>query len=322
MTGTPVRIVFVGSGDFGLPTLRQLITDKSVQVVQVVSQPDRPSGRGRIVRSTPVANASANYCLPLLRTKNINAEKLPAADLLVVIAFGQKIGPALARADGAAAPRLGAINLHASLLPRHRGAAPIHYAILSGDRETGNSVIRLAEQMDAGAVLEQSRVKIGEIETTGELHDRLAVDGAELVMRTIAALARGDARETEQDDRQATAAPKLSAADRKIDWGRPAVEVANKIRGMFPWPGCRVKIGEKSKQGGNEVTLVRARALDGQGPTDAMEPGMIDQRGHVLAGDGRFVEVIELRAEGKVMKLADYARGRPWRAGMHVKSTG
>jgi methionyl-tRNA formyltransferase len=317
--------------------LRRLITEKSVQVVQVVSQPDRPAGRGRRVLPTPIAQAAADYRLPLLRTNDINAEKLPAADLLLVIAFGQKIGPALARAGGAAVLGLGlglgSINLHASLLPRHRGAAPIQHAILAGDRQTGNSIIRLDEKMDAGAVLAQSSVTIGEVETAGELHDRLADDGAALMIQTIEALAAGRAQEKPQDAALATLAPKLTHAAGKIDWTLSADQIARRIRAMWPWPGCRVQIVDPAVDAAglaagaeerNKATLARARALDRPaGTIRAGMPGVIDDHGHVMAGDGRQVEVIDLQPQGgRLMKLADYARGRPWRAGMHVKSIG
>src|SRR5206468_3864198 len=142
-----------------------------------------------------------------------NAESLPAADVMVVIAFGQKIGPKAVNH-----PRLGSINLHASVLPRLRGAAPINWAILRGDAYAGNSIIRLAPRMDAGAILAQSRLEIGELETAGELHDRLAEDGAGLVIRTLEELANGVAAEREQDESLATIAPKLSREAARLDF--------------------------------------------------------------------------------------------------------
>ncbi len=171
-----MRIIFAGSGEFGLPTLRAIL-GAGHEVVQVVSQPDRPAGRGRGLSPTPVAAEAIAAGLPLLRTPDINQEPLnealPPADVMVVIAFGQKIADSVVNH-----PRLGSVNLHASRLPKHRGAAPINAAILSGDPVAGNSIIRLARKMDAGAVLAESALDVGELETAGELHDRLATDGA------------------------------------------------------------------------------------------------------------------------------------------------
>src|SRR5689334_21719945 len=164
---SPLRIIFAGSGEFGLPALRA-IREARHDLVQVVSQPDRPAGRGRALTPTPIAAFASGAGLPLLKTQDINAEALPDADVMVVIASGQKIGEAAVHR-----PRLGSINLHASLLPKYRGAAPINWAIIRGETTSGNSVIRLAPRMDAGAVLMQSSVEIGELETAGELHDRL-----------------------------------------------------------------------------------------------------------------------------------------------------
>ncbi len=151
--------------------------------------------------ATPIARYSAEQNLPLLRTNDINRETLPPADLMVVVAFGQKIAQPIVQHA-----RLGSINLHASLLPKYRGAAPINWAIIEGERVTGNSVIRLADRMDAGAVLGQSTLEIGEMETAGELHDRLAEAGAPLVLRVIDELASGRAPETPQDESKATLA--------------------------------------------------------------------------------------------------------------------
>src|SRR4051812_10773947 len=153
----PNQIIFAGSGEFGAPTLRALI-DAGHDVVQVITQPDRPAGRGRALTPTPIAELASSRNLPLLKTPDINQEALPSADVMIVIAFGQKIGESIVQH-----PRLGSMNLHASLLPNYRGAAPINWAIIRGESSTGNSVIRLAPRMDAGAILGQSSTKIGEL---------------------------------------------------------------------------------------------------------------------------------------------------------------
>ncbi|MGE5610783.1 MAG: methionyl-tRNA formyltransferase, partial [Bacillota bacterium] len=193
-----LNVIFAGSGEFGLPTLRALLASGH-HIVTVVSQPDRPAGRGKVLTPTPIAQFAIEQQLPLIRTGNINAESLPPADVMVVIAFGQKIAPAVVDH-----PRLGSVNLHASLLPKYRGAAPINWAILRGETVAGNSVIRLAQKMDAGAILGQTTLPIGELETAGELHDRLAEAGAPLVLDVLGKLAEGTAEEKPQSEAEAT----------------------------------------------------------------------------------------------------------------------
>jgi methionyl-tRNA formyltransferase len=300
-----MRVLFAGSGEFGLPTLRAIL-DAGHAVERVISQPDRPAGRGRKLTPTPIAQFALDRGLPLDRTDNINTLPLPPADVMVVIAFGQKIAPHVVDH-----PRLGSINLHASILPKYRGAAPINWAILSGETVTGNSVIRLAEKMDAGAILGQTHLPIGELETAGELHDRLAEDGAPLVLRVLDELERGVQREIVQDESQATLAPKLKRQTARIDWTRPAAEVAAKIRGLFPWPGTRVRVGEVN------VTLVRARPAGDA--TSGATPGTILPTGTVAAGDGAL-EIVELQPEGKrPMSLKAFCNGRQWEAGMMLE---
>ena len=309
----PLRIIFAGSGEFGLPTLDALLASGN-QVVQVVTQPDRPAGRGRGLTPTPIGQRAAAAGLPVLKTENINRETLPDADVMVVIAFGQKIADDVVRR-----PRLGSVNLHASRLPRYRGAAPINWAILRGETVTGNSVIRLAQRMDAGAVLAQSELCIGDLETAGELHDRLAADGATLVPRVLSQLAGGRAVEVVQDESQATLAPKLSRDDARLDWTRTAAELARRIRGLYPWPGCRVKLCDAEGAEVARVRLVRARACDDD-EGGRWTPGEVMVSGAVQAGDG-CVEVVECQPEGgRLMPLADYRRGHRWQAGLRLES--
>ena len=305
-------MIFAGSGEFGVPALRALI-DSPVRIVQVVTQPDRPAGRGREMAPTPVAHAALAANLPVLRTADLNSESLPSADVMVVIAFGQKIAPAQVNH-----PRLGSVNLHASRLPRWRGAAPINWAIISGDRVTGNSVIRLAERMDAGAVLAQSEVPINELETAGELHDRLSLDGVRLVVRVLEELEAGTAIERVQDDSAATIAPKLSRASARLDFTRSAGEVARRIRGLYPWPGCRVRLCDAEGTEIERLRLVRAAPAAEDGPR--WHPGEITSLGTLQAGDGT-VEILECQPDGRTpMTLADFRRGHRWQPGMRVES--
>lgn len=307
-----LRIIFAGSGEFGVPTFRALLQSPH-QLVQVVSQPDRPAGRGRGLTPTPISNEAIRAGLPLLRTDNLNAQTLPPADLMIVIAFGQKIAAEIVNH-----PRLGSINLHASRLPRFRGAAPINWAILSGDATTGNSVIRLAQKMDAGAVLAQSEFPIGPLETAGELYDRLSQDGVHLVLQTVQQLSEGTAVETPQDESRATLAPKLSRQSARLDFSRPADELARRIRGLYPWPGCRVRILDAEGTELDRVRLVRARPAPEDGPR--WEPGEITSAGTVNCGEGTL-EILDCQPDGGIpMSISDYRRGHRWQAGLRLES--
>jgi methionyl-tRNA formyltransferase len=313
VASSSLRILFAGSGEFGLPTLRALL-DARHEVVRIFSQPDRPAGRGRTLTPTPVSQLALERGLPLTRTADINREPLPAADVIVVIAFGQKIAPHVVDH-----PRLGSVNLHASRLPKYRGAAPINWAIIRGETVAGNSVIRLAARMDAGAVLGMSELPIGELETAGELHDRLAADGATLVPRVLEQLATGTAVQTPQDESKATLAPKLSRDASRIDWSRPGVEIARQVRGLYPWPGCRVRLVSADGHETARLTLVRARPA---GTSVGAHAGTIFGAGLVGTGDNSL-EVVEVQPEGKrPMPLAAFRNGHPWEPGMRLESIG
>lgn len=303
-------VIFAGSGEFGAPTMRAIAAAHRIRLV--VTQPDRPAGRGQALSPAPIARLAAELGLPVLRTPDINAESLPPADVMVVVAFGQKIAPHIVDQ-----PRLGSINLHASLLPKYRGAAPINRAIINGETETGNTVIRLARRIDSGDILGQSVVPIMPLETAGELHDRLSEDGARLVLRVLEELAAGTAQPRPQDHAQATVAPKLGRESSRIDFALPAHRAACFVRGMYPWPGCHVRLVFPDGREAGRVVLARARAA---GPARA-GPGVIDASGYIGAGDGMGVEVIELQPEGKrLMSLAAYRNGHAWHEGMRVEA--
>ena len=305
-----LRIIFAGSGAFGIPTLRHLVESPDFDVVLVVTQPDKPAGRGKKLTPTPVGEFAESAGLDVVKTDDLNALPLPPADAMVVIAFGQKISPAAA--DHA---RLGSVNLHASRLPKYRGAAPIHWAVLNGERTTGNSVIRLAPRMDAGAVLAMSELVIGDSETTGDLHDRLAADGPALIAGVLRDLAAGRSVEVAQDESAATAAPKLSRADARIDWSRPAAEVARRINGLSPWPGCRARVRRADGSESDRLTLLRATVGSAAGAA-----GSILEDGSVGCGEGS-IRLLDVTPEGKrPMPLAAYQRGNLWQAGGRVES--
>jgi methionyl-tRNA formyltransferase len=317
---TPLKIIFAASGGFAVPTL-QALANAGHSILKVVTQPDRPAGRGRTLTPTPTASSAEGLGLAVLRTDDINAlEEIRtlagSADVMVVIAFGQKIGEELIHK-----PRFGAINLHASRLPKYRGAAPINWAILGGETVTGNSVIRLAQKMDAGAILGQSEMGIGDLETAGELHDRLALDGAPLVLDVLQRLAEERAVGQEQDQSAATLAKKLSRESARIDWGGDAGSIARQIRGMYPWPGCRVEVLEGEKVM-DTVTLVRGRRVADE--VSGWGGGMLVEHAGkvcVMAGSGGMVEIVEMQPAGKkAMPIEAYRRGHRWNGGMKVRS--
>ncbi|MEQ8770516.1 MAG: methionyl-tRNA formyltransferase [Phycisphaerales bacterium] len=308
-----VDVVYFGSGAFGLPTLRALAERHTVRAV--VTQPDRPAGRGKRLTPNPIAAFAAEH-LPgtdLIKPANVNDPEMTArvcahpADAWVVIAFGQKLGQPLL------ADRF-AINLHASLLPRWRGAAPINHAILAGDAVTGNSVITLAERMDAGFVLGRSERAIRADETAGELHDELSEDGPALVLSVLERHAAGTLEFVEQDESLVTLAGKLSRADAVLDFTRPADACRARVNGLSPWPGVAVGIG------GQRAKLVRARSQPG--PTDSKQPGVLFDaaRGLVACGEGSL-EIVEIHPAGKrPMDWASFARGGNVRDGDRVAS--
>ncbi len=305
-------VVFFGSGAFGLPTLRHLASRH--RVLAIVTQPDRPAGRGSLLTPTPIAAWAAQHLpeVPLFKPPKVNDPAVVAhvrshpADAWVVIAFGQKLGKALL------ADRF-AINLHASLLPRLRGAAPINAAILSGEHEVGNSVITLADRMDAGLVLAQSRRTLDPMTTAGELHDTLAEDGPLLVERVLARHAAGETWGDVQDESLVTIAPKMSKADGVIDFAN-AHGCQRRIHAFNPWPGVTMTLvpdaGKPSET--LEMKLLRAGtallfAPHGKQPGEVITPA----DGLFACADGTALQLLEVQPAGKrAMKWADFARGR------------
>ncbi len=300
---TPVKIVYFGSGAFGLPTLRALARAHTIRAI--VTQPDRPAGRGGRLTPTPVGEWAASEApgLPLFKPEKVNlpeirdAVRAHDADAWVVIAFGQKLSAALL------ADRF-AVNLHASLLPRWRGAAPINAAMVAGDAEIGNSVITLADRMDAGLILGQSSRPVEPTQTMGELHDLLAEDGAPLVLEVLARHAAGTLSPHPQDESQVTLAPRLSKADGRVDFADQAARCRARINGLSPWPG--VTVGFR----GEPLKVLRA---DSQSDEREAPPGVLldAAQGLVRCAPGTALRVLEVQPPGKrVMPWADFARGR------------
>lgn len=308
-----MRIIFFGSGSFAIPTLRS-ITHEGHEVLCVVSQPDRPSGRGKGVTPTPLKREALELGLPVITLEDVNAPDCVArwtalpADLGYVAAFGQKIGPVLRSAYPA-----GMVNLHASLLPQLRGAAPVQWAIINGLTETGVSVFRLVEKMDAGPVLVQRRTQIAPEGTADELAERLARIGCDAVRAALDLLARDPkAPGTPQDPAGVTLAPKLKKSDGLIRFDATARVIERRVRGLWPWPGATCRF--VSADGGREelVTLARARPYDVRTrPADSPdEIGRINEMMRVQVADAEM-EVLQVKpAGGRLMNWQDFVNGR------------
>jgi methionyl-tRNA formyltransferase len=235
----PLRIVFCGTPAFALPSLRLLLAEPDFQVEGVITQPDRPRGRGQETSSSPVKEAALAAGVGVYQPEKIKSEsafdyfKRVAPDVVVIIAYGQIIPARLIEI-----PRLGWINLHASLLPKYRGAAPINWAIVNCETRTGLTTMKIDAGLDTGPVLLKYETAIGPDETAPELTARLAEAGAPLMAETLRKLERGEITPTPQDNSKATHAPPLKKEDGRIDWNLPAPEIYNRIRGLQPWPGA------------------------------------------------------------------------------------
>jgi methionyl-tRNA formyltransferase len=301
-----MRIVFCGSGDFGIPVLRALATGEQ-EILRVYTQPARPAGRRGKITPTPIALAAEELSLAVVEADDINTAEHAAEiealnpDVLLVIDFGQKIGRPVRSAAG-----LGAINLHGSLLPELRGAAPVNWAIIRGYEKTGVSVIALADRMDAGAVFARRATDIRPDETADELRRRLADMGVEAMDETLAILKSGKSEGDRQDDSLATKAPKLKKSDGLIDFSADSVAVRNLIHGCWTWPGGQTQyIAADGKAIG--VVIARAVAIETGEHNDS--PGSIGDDLTVACGRGRL-EILQLKPAGKrLMEWRDFVNG-------------
>jgi methionyl-tRNA formyltransferase len=311
-----MRIIFMGTPDFSVPTLRRL-HERGHDIKLVVTQPDRPAGRGRQPRAPAVKVAAVELGLTLEQCDDVNDEAVVARlravrpDVIVVVAFGQILHEEILKL-----PSKGAINVHASLLPRYRGVAPINWVILNGERETGVTTMFMARRVDAGEIILTRTTPIGDRETAGDLSARLSQMGAELLLETLDLVERGDAPRIKQNPDDVTYARKLKKEDGEIDWSRSSSEIANHVRGMTPWPGAytwyrgKVLCVEQAEPG-------PASAADGD--LAAAEPGEIvgvgDAGIEVAAGSGTIL-LLEVHPEGrKSMPACDFARGHRPRVG-------
>lgn len=297
-----MRIVFMGTPEFAIPSLKILL-DNHYPVVSVATAPDKPRGRGKQLSPPPIKVFAQHNNLPVLQPERLSDNgfirqlKSLQPELFVVVAF--RILPR----EVFAIPARGAFNLHASLLPKYRGAAPIHWAIINGEKETGVTTFFLEEKVDTGNIILQARVPIGPDETYGELHDRLAEVGAEIVLHTVRLVELAKAEPRPQKNTEATIAPKITKEHCRIDWTGKAEEVHNRIRGLSPSP-CACTM-----QADRMIKVYRTRIID----TEARnKPGTICETNHrltVAAGTGTL-EILELQQEGKrKMRADEFLRG-------------
>jgi len=307
-----MRLAFLGTPDFAAVVLAAVL-EADHDVAAVYSQPPAPRGRGQALRPSPVQAFAQAHGLQVRTPASMREADEVAAfraldlDAAVVVAYGQ-----ILPREVLDAPRLGAFNLHGSLLPRWRGAAPIQRALMAGDPVTGVQVMRMTEGLDEGPVLATSTVRIGALDTAGTLHDRLAAAGARLLVETLQAIERGEARETPQADDGVTYARKIRPKEARLDWRRPGAEVDLRIRGLSPFPGAWFTA--PGENGSVRVKALLSRVEDGRGA-----PGqLLDDALLVACGEGA-VRLLRVQREGRGPQDADaFLRGFPLAAGTRL----
>lgn len=292
-----MRVVFLGTPEFAVPSLQALASRH--EVAAVFTQPDRPKGRGNKVFESPVKSAARALALPVHQPERIRKEPNPKVlqelvpELMVVVGYGQIIPQNVIDL----APH-GILNVHASLLPRYRGAAPIQWAIANGETETGVTIMQIDAGLDTGDMLLASSLSISPEETAPELSARLAPAGADLLLEAIAQIERGTAKPQKQDDAQATLAPILKKEDSVVNWARPAQEIYNRLRGFTPWPGASTTFR------GSQLLLLRARPAEA---IDLAPAHLWGEKRRLIAGcgEGTSLELLELQLAGKGRMTAD-----------------
>jgi methionyl-tRNA formyltransferase len=298
-----MRIAFLGTPDFSVPALAELAA-AGHEIVAVYAQPPAPRGRGQDVKPSPVQAFAERLGLPVRTPRSMRDPQAVAdfqaldLDAAVVVAYGQILPAAVLDA-----PRLGAFNLHASLLPRWRGAAPIQRAVMAGDAVTGVQVMKMTAGLDEGPVLLSETVRIGPLDTAGTMHDRLSAIGAHLLPRALAAVERGGVQPTPQAAEGLTYAKKIKPAEARIDWNAPALEVDRKIRGLSPFPGAWFEA--PSDKGPVRVKALLSRLEDGEGA-----PGQVLDGGLLIACGSGAVRLLTVQREGRGQQDAEtFLRG-------------
>lgn len=292
-----MKIAFFGTPTFAVPSLAQLVASGE-QIVMAITQPDRPRGRGHRLQPSPLKTAALAHRIQVVQPERVGDPAFAAAlascdaDLGVVAAYGKILPDTILHT-----PRQGTINVHASLLPRYRGAAPVHSAIIAGERETGVTMIRLTREMDAGPMLARVVRPIADDETSEVVDRALAELGARLLLSTVRDIAAGRTTEQPQDHALATLAPRLTKEDGRLDWTQPARAIHNRVRGLHPWPHAF------SFLNGSRYLILRTNVETSSGPTPAQAPGAIVEAGadqlRVACGNGTVLAIHELQPEGR-----------------------
>jgi methionyl-tRNA formyltransferase len=306
MVTPPLRIVYFGTPQFAVPPLARLLSSDH-RVVQVVSQPDKPKGRGHRLVPTPVKETALAAGVRVSQPERLRDDEFLRSlsalepDLGVVAAYGKLLPEALLQI-----PRLGMVNVHGSILPRWRGAAPVHRAVIAGDSETGITIMRVVKELDAGAMLAIRRRPIGPDETSVEVEHDLARIGADLLVETVDALAMGSVTETPQPEEGITYASKLTKEESAVSWTEPALRIHNLVRGLQPWPLVAARLA------GVRVLVHRTALTDDV--SDAPGGTVVQASGDTLAvaaGDGRVLRIVSLQPEGRrVMSVRDFLASR------------
>jgi methionyl-tRNA formyltransferase len=298
-----MRVVFMGTPDFSCALLKEIVA-KGHEVAAVYSRPPQAAGRGMALRKSPVHELAERFSIPVFTPRSfkdpreIEAFQGLRADVGVVAAYGLILPRAILDA-----PRFGCLNLHASLLPRWRGAAPIQRALMAGDAESGVMVMKMEEGLDTGPVAAQGRVSVPPDTTAGELHDRLSALGADLMTRALDQLSRGALTFTPQAETGVTYAHKIDKAEARIDWNRPARELHNLVRGLSPFPGAFFEAD--FGRGPERVKVLRAQIAEGSGPPGAA----LDDAGLIACGEGAL-RLLRVQRAGKAeMSAAEFLRG-------------
>lgn len=302
-----MRVIFMGTPDFAVPSLQALL-DRGDDICAVFTQPDKPKGRGHKLQPPPVKELALRHSLPVLQPDTLRDEAVQESiaelepDAIIVVAYGKLLPPKVL-----SVPRLGCINVHGSLLPKYRGAAPIQWAVINGEKTAGVTTMFMAEGMDTGDMLLKSETEIGPEETAGELFDRLKLMGAKLLTETLDKLERGELKSIPQDGTQATLAPLLKKEMSALDWNEPAQRIHDRIRGLNPWP-CAAAVLD-----GKRIKLLASQVIEGEGI-----PGTAyNLDGELAAACGRgMLRITELQADtGKRMSGKDYLLGHPLKEG-------
>ncbi|MEW6614897.1 MAG: methionyl-tRNA formyltransferase [Thermodesulfobacteriota bacterium] len=307
-----MKIVFMGTPDFAIPAL-DLLIESGENIVGALTMPDRPKGRGRKLKAPPVKETAERHCITVFQPEKIIDDPFISKlkelnpDVIVVVAFGQILSKEILKI-----PRFGCVNLHASLLPRYRGAAPINWAVINGEKVTGVTTMLMDEGLDTGDILLQQEVGVEEEDTAENLHDKLAKTGAKLLLETLHRLKEGSITPVPQNHSKATIAPMLKKGDGLIDWGKEAVRISNLIKGLTPWPGAFTHLQDKI------LKIFKGIALgeDSEDNTPGTITEMNEKGIKVSTGKGVLL-ITEVQLQGhKKMGIADFLRGHKYKISM------